>query len=201
MGGYLATKHLINRGCQQIAHFYGDFNLEIYRNRYKGYLKALKGSGIPVNKHLIFRCMGGINEGAKLIRELKDLGKLPDGIFSCSDYSALGALLELKKIGVEVPEEIKIIGFSNELFTQFLNIPISSINQTPLKMGIKAAELFMNSQNAAPGGPENVILKPELIIRQSSGGTGFEEEQRSDFPAWQYIIPNNIFILSQILSG
>lgn len=179
MGGYLATKHLINRGCQRIAHFHGDLNLEIYRNRYNGYLRALKDSGILINKHLIFPCTGGIEEGAKLAGQLNDSGKLPDAIFSSSDYSALGALLELKNKGVEVPDEIKIIGFSNELFTQFLDIPISSIDQTPLKMGNKAAELFLKSGDRNPGGPENVILKPELIIRQSTGGTAFQQNKKT----------------------
>lgn len=169
-GGFLATEHLIKQGCKQIAHFSGDLNLEIYRKRYDGYLKALTKYGLrPVDEYLL-QVNSKLESGASAIKKLWELAKKPDAIFSSSDYAALGAIQELKKVGVKVPDDVSVVGFSNEPFTKYMELPITSVDQTPLKMGKIAAQVFLEQTNAKqkPGIEKRVVLPPKLYIRKSS---------------------------------
>lgn len=167
---YESTVHLINQGCKNIAHFAGDFNLDIYKQRFDGYLQALKDYGLKFNKQFFFKTdqtiEGGI-EGMKYIwqHELK-----PDAIFSSSDFALAGAIQVIRELNLAIPEDIAITGFSNEPFTQFLETPISTVDQCPSKMGEKAAEIFLNKvQHKEKLEKENHIsLTPEFLIRKST---------------------------------
>ncbi len=168
--GYLATEHLISQGCKRIAHFSGDLNLEIYKNRHDGYISALEDNGLKVNPNYILTTLSSIEAGAAAARELWELEPKPDAVFSASDYTALGAIQELKKIGVKIPEDFCISGFSNEPFTKYMELPITSVDQTPLRMGKIAAQVFLEQVDSTEKLTieKKVVLDPELIIRNSS---------------------------------
>ncbi|WP_318344686.1 LacI family DNA-binding transcriptional regulator [Flagellimonas baculiformis] len=173
-GGYMATEHLIQQGAQRIAHFCGDLNLEIYKNRNNGFLKALEDHNIPVNKNLIIHTNSRIEAGAEAVAKLWSKKNRPDAIFSSSDYAALGAIQELRKLKVKIPEEVGVVGFSNEPFTKYMELPMSSIDQTPVTMGEIAAQVFLeqiNNKQHVLSVEKRVVLAPELVIRKSSNKT------------------------------
>lgn len=143
-GGFMATEHLINQGCTRIAHFSGDLNLEIYTNRYEGYKAALKKHNIPFISELVMTVSSKIESGAAAVAKLLDLKQKPDAIFSAGDHNALGAIQELRRRKVKIPRDICVVGFSNEPFTKYMELPITSVDQTPLIMGKIAAEVFWN---------------------------------------------------------
>lgn len=169
-GGFMATEHLIKQGCTRIAHFSGDLNLEIYTNRYEGYKAALKKHNIPVNPKLVMMVSSKIESGAAAVAKLWDLKEKPDAIFSAGDHNALGAIQELRRRKVKIPEDICVVGFSNEPFTKYMELPITSVDQTPQIMGKIAAEVFLEQiegkQNLTI--EKKVVLAPELCIRASS---------------------------------
>ncbi len=168
-GGYLATEHLIQQGCKKIVHFKGDSNLEIYSNRENGYLAALKKYNIPINQDFIIQVNSTIKAGAKAIVQLWQSSEKPDGIFSAGDYSTLGAIQKLKQMGIRIPEEVCVIGFGNEPFTKHMEMPISSIDQTPLEMGKIAARVFLEQiEGKTLTNEKKVVLAPRLCIRSSS---------------------------------
>lgn len=168
--GFMATEHLINEGCTKIAHLSGDINLEIYRNRYEGYIAALKKHHIEINEELVIHTSSKIESGVQAITQLWELEDKPDAIFSAGDYAALGAIQELKERGIKIPEEVCVVGFSNEPFTKYMELPITSIDQTPLMMGKIAAQVFLEQVkgNESLSIEKKVVLSPELIIRDSS---------------------------------
>lgn len=169
-GGFLATEHLILQGCKQIAHLSGDLNLEIYRNRYEGYLKALRKHDLePLDDHLL-QVNSKVESGASAVKKLWKSVQKPDAIFSSSDYAALGAIQELKKMGIKVPKDVCIVGFSNEPFTKYMELPITSVDQTPLEMGKIAAQVFLEKINGKQTltVDKKVVLAPKLYIRESS---------------------------------
>ncbi len=169
-GGYMATEHLITQGCKKIAYFSGDLNLEIYRHRYEGYLAALQNNHIPFNKALVIKTNSKIESGASAVTTLWELDKKPDAIFSASDYAALGAIQELKRRNIEIPKDVCVVGFSNEPFTKYMDLPISSVDQTPLEMGKIAAGVFLEQIRGSDilTMDKKVVLTPELCIRDSS---------------------------------
>lgn len=173
-GGFTATEHLIKQGCRRIVHFSGDLNLEIYKNRCEGYKAALKKHGLPIRKEYIIQVNSKIESGASAIAELWEMEEKPDAIFSAGDYAALGAIQELKKRHVKIPEEVCVVGFSNEPFTKYMELPMSSVDQTPLEMGKIAAQVFLEQVKGKQTLTieKKVVLAPELCIRNSSNRIG-----------------------------
>jgi LacI family transcriptional regulator len=169
-GGYKATQHLIDSGCKKIAHFSGDTNIEIYKERFMGYQQALIDNNIDFIDEYVIRTKSSLEEGKKSIKKLLKLNNPPDAIFSASDFAALGAIQELKSKGIKVPTDFSVIGFANEPFTKFMELSISTIDQFPQEMGRMTARVFLEQVN----NPEKVkiekkvVLEPELIIRKSS---------------------------------
>lgn len=171
-GGYQATKHLIKQGCKHIAHLTGERTLEIYNERHRGYKQALLDYGFKYDTDYVVRARSKIEEGKNAIKKLLKLKTPPDGIFSSSDYVALGALNELKKMGYKIPDDIKIVGFSNAQFTSLMELTMSTVDQSPLEMGKIAARVFLE-QEENEGGiqiEKKVVLPPKLLIRKSSKG-------------------------------
>lgn len=169
-GGYTATKHLINEGCQRIAHLSGDQSLEIYENRFKGYKQALIDSGIEFNEDYVLRTKSSVDAGIAAAKTLLSLATPPDAIFSSSDFAGLGAIQELKEQGVKIPEDFCVVGFGNEPFTKFMELSISSVDQSPLEMGKMTAKVFLEQINNTDNLKieKKVILVPELHTRKSS---------------------------------
>lgn len=169
-GGFMATEHLIMQGCKRIAHFSGDLNLEIYTNRYEGYKAALKKHNIPLNSELVMMVSSKIESGAAAVTKLWDLKEKPDAIFSAGDHNALGALQELRRRKIRIPQDICVVGFSNEPFTKYMEMPITSVDQTPQVMGKIAAEVFLEQIEGKQTLTieKKVVLTPELCIRASS---------------------------------
>lgn len=173
-GGFAATEHLIRQGCRRIVHFSGDLNLEIYKNRCEGYKAALKKHKLPVREEYIIQVNSKIESGASAIAELWEMEEKPDAVFSAGDYAALGAIQELKRRNVRIPEDVCVVGFSNEPFTKYMELPMSSVDQTPLEMGKIAAQVFLEQVKGKQTLTieKKVVLTPELCIRNSSNRIG-----------------------------
>jgi LacI family transcriptional regulator len=169
-GAYIATVHLIEQGCTRIAHFTTERKINIYKERYRGYINALEDHGIPLNESMVFSGNLQLEDGQSHTLELIGSGSQFDAIFSASDYAAMGAMQVLKEHGIRIPEDVALVGFLNEPFTSFTDPPLSTVNQFPIEMGRTAANLFFNALNSEKKKtvPKKTVLQPELIIRQSS---------------------------------
>ena len=168
-GAYNATKHLIEQGCKYIAHMTIDLALFIYQNRLAGYKQALLDHGMDFNPDYVIALQSEIVAGKDAAKKLMSLPIPPDAIFSATDLGALGAIQYLKEIGKVIPDEFCVVGFSNEPFTQFMELPISSVDQAPLLMGQTAAKVFLEQMDSEGIKIEkNVVLNPSLEIRKSS---------------------------------
>jgi len=176
-GGFKAVSHLIEQGCTKIAHFMGKQRINIYEERLRGYEDALKQNNIPINEKwilegdLIAETEQVLNVGRKLTQQILKLDEVPDAIFSSSDFAAMGAIQVLKEKGIKIPEEMALVGFSNDLSTSFIDPPLTSVDQHSRQMGKLAAELFLeqaNTDNGTTFTPRKTVLSPELIVRASS---------------------------------
>lgn len=172
-GGYKATQHLIDNGCKRIVHFAGDLNIEIFNERFSGYKQALIDNEIDYIEDYVLTTGSSPEDGKKAVKKLLKMKNPPDAIFSASDFTALGAIQELRTNNYKIPEDVSVIGFSNEPFTQFMELSISTIDQFPLEMGKMTAKLFLEQVNS----PEKikiekkVVIDPKLLIRQSTKKT------------------------------
>ena len=166
----MVVEHLIDQNCKRIAHIGGRRHTRIFKNRIVGFIDTLKKHNLPFEDDLILECDLTLEDGRQQMEKLLKLPIPPDAVYVASDYAALGALQVMKEHNIKVPEDIALVGFSNEPFTSFVSPPISTVNQHSSQIGRIAAETFIkriNEKNWKPKLTKN-ILKSELIIRDSS---------------------------------
>ena len=170
LGAFKATEHLIQQGCKRIAHFTNTLKISIYKERLRGYREALLHYGVKYDESLVIESNLQLDDGRNSMLQLLKLKEIPDGLFSASAFGALGALQVLKEKGYSIPDDVAIVGFSNEPFTSFTEPSLSVVDQHSMRMGNAAAEIFLEEMAAKDKKfiPQKIVLKPELIIRQSS---------------------------------
>ncbi|MBW8325319.1 MAG: LacI family transcriptional regulator [Prolixibacteraceae bacterium] len=167
-GGYRVTQHLIDQGYKRIGHLAGPQNLMTYYDRKNGYMEALRKNSIPYDESLVIINTLTSDEGVTAIQQLMDLPHPPDAVFCGNDTTALSVMIYLRDKGIRIPEDIGIVGFSNEPFSKVVSPSISTIAQPGFIMGQKAAELIIRKIENKERTYQTITLPTELIIRESS---------------------------------
>ena len=168
-GGFIATEHLIEQGYKKIAILAGPQTLGISNSRLEGYKKALKKHDIKYDDELVIYCDFNQDFAFYATEELLSSKKRPDAIFTISDRMAIGAMLAIKKKGLKMPEEIGLVGFNNEPSLALFSPSISSVEQPSFEIGKLAGKIFIEQfLNNDFSNHKEVILKPKLVIRESS---------------------------------
>jgi LacI family transcriptional regulator len=169
-GAYQAVEHLISQGCKRIAHFCGPRHVSIYHNRFEGYKAALLKNNLTFDESLVFNGVITRDTGEQAAQAISKLKPLPDAIFSAGDFSAMGAILKFKELGLKIPQDIAVIGFANEPYDDMLEPRLSSVDQHSIEIGHSVARLFFEEVKDTQGNmkPRRIVLKPELRIRESS---------------------------------
>jgi LacI family transcriptional regulator len=167
-GSFRVVRHMIGKGYRRIVHFAGPEYLNVYRDRKRGYLDALKQSNIPVDEELIIYDSLTIEAGRRSMEELLKKGIVPDALFSSSDYSALGALLYMQEKGYRIPQDFGVAGFSNEKFTSYIRPSLTTVDQQSNEMGKYCMNLFLREVRGDAGPPGKVMLNPEVLFREST---------------------------------
>lgn len=170
LGAYQMVRHLIEQGSKRIAHFTSPKKISIFQERLRGYKDALIDHGIPFQEELVIESNLQLVDGRHSMEMLLELKQLPDAVFSASDYGAMGAMQVLKERGIKIPSQIALAGFSNDPFTSFTDPPLTTVDQKSKIIGNMATQLFFEQLNAKGKKflPQKVVLKPEIIIRESS---------------------------------
>ncbi|MCM5662405.1 LacI family DNA-binding transcriptional regulator [Galbibacter mesophilus] len=164
-----ATEHLIEMGCKKIAHLSGPKNLAIYKNRLKGYKDALKLNDIPFDSKLVFASALHQEDGYRLADDIIKSKKAIDGIVSANDLAAIGAMKKLKESKVRIPEDIAVVGFSNEPMSAVIEPALSTVDQSGYDIGKIACNLLIDSlKNDGAIATKTVTLSPTLIKRAST---------------------------------
>lgn len=170
-GAFQAVEHLIQTGSKRIAHIAGPETLQITKNRLNGYIDALKKYNHAIDEELI--CYGdfSINKGRDCTRQMLTFPNPPDAIFAVNDPSAFGAMLEIKARSLRIPEDVAVVGFTDEQpLTELVEPSLTSVSQPVFETGKIAAELFIKriQTGITSAEPERIVLKASLIIRNSS---------------------------------
>lgn len=170
-GAFQAVEYLIKTGCRKIAHISGPPNLSISKHRMSGYLDALNRHHIPIDHQLIFNVNGFSPEyGVEATKAMLKLPQLPDAIFAINDGIAIGAMYVIKEAGIQIPNQISVVGFDDEPHSSYFIPPLTSVWQPVYDMGLLSARILLNKLQGhkLTALPRCEILKPELIVRESS---------------------------------
>jgi LacI family transcriptional regulator len=172
--GFMATEHLINIGKRRIAHIGGEL-ISTSVGRLKGYKKALQKHGLPFQEELVILHSrleeAGDQIGARAMSDLLKSKKRPDAVFCYNDLTAIGAIRHLLANGLRVPQDVAVIGCGNLRLSSYLEVPLSSIDQSTQQQGEDAAELALSLISGKKKiAPKSWLVEPQLLARASTLG-------------------------------
>lgn len=172
-GGYLATSHLIQKGCSRIAHITGPLLSNLYIDRHKGFMKAMKEHSLVVRKEwIISQELTTVNADIAM-DILFAMKPYPDALFAASDVTAFTALKWARGKGIKVPEDFKIVGYSNDPRSSISSPSVTTIDQFPSRIGDAVVEKLMTilkpcKEVVFPASHKPVIMPVQLIERMST---------------------------------
>jgi LacI family transcriptional regulator len=173
-GGFLATEYLLQKGHKNIGVIVGELNGDEVgtspQERLKGYKHALEEFNVTFDRKNVaevkdFDYKDGKNGLVKLLSANKKL----DAIFcAAGDYTAMGILEECKRRGIKMPSDIAVVGYDDLEMSGVVSPPLTTIRQSISEMGREAFKLASQAITGKIKEPQNIILQPELIIRESA---------------------------------
>lgn len=178
MGAEMATEHLLAVGRRCIGHISGPHDWWEVRERKAGWAGVLGGACLPCDDALVHEGDWYASSGEHGLQALLKKHKGLDAVFVANDQMALGALQAAHKSGCRVPDDIAIVGFDNTPESAYFWPPLTTVDQHLREVGGEAVRLLNSLIDARSTGatgaaavhqPSTVTLKPELIVRESSG--------------------------------
>lgn len=167
VGSYTAVNHLIDTGCHRIGCIFPVIDRKQYESRLVGYRDALYYHNLPYDESLIQTC----SPDSEVIYEttvqfLK--ATHPDGIFCLYDYAAIPVMKAIVSLGLRIPEDIRLIGYDNIYVSAYTPISLSTIDTHGYEVGRRAAELLIRQINNPEEPLHQIVIKPDLVIRDST---------------------------------
>lgn len=166
-GVRLALEYLIERGHRRVGYISGNPNSSDGPARLKAFRALSKQLNLDQDEELTVYGDFTFESGEREVAKLLDLKKRPTAIFTASDYMAIGAMRTIKARGLSIPKDIALIGFDNTLEAAYVEPSLTTIRQPLQDMGEKAVDLAIHSMREPDAEPQTLVLKPELIKRQS----------------------------------
>ncbi|MFC0775270.1 LacI family DNA-binding transcriptional regulator [Terrimonas alba] len=171
---FTAVEHLIKKGRKRIAHLAGPDSLINSKLRLQGYLDALKKHKIPIDNNLIISYDLSLEKVKIYVQHFLTLSPPPDALFCMNDPTAIAAMRVIKQNKLRIPQDIAVVGFSNDLSSELVDPALTTMAQPTFDLGREAARLVLNEINnegntdGAKTNHKTVVLKTQLLIREST---------------------------------
>lgn len=168
--GYEATKYMYNKGCKNIGLITGDMKLSPYKDRYNGYIKALKELGLKETSSSSEFSVNSMEYGYECTLDLLDKNPKIDGIMAAVDAQGIGAMRALKERNIKFPKDIKIISLTGHIIGSMLETTMTSMEMPAEEIGNKAAQMAIEEINAPSDNKpssQNLVFSSVLVERES----------------------------------
>ena len=166
MGAFTAVTHLIETGCRRIAFYGASMNLEISKNRYNGYRDALLRHGLKADSSLEFIC-DNREDAEEITPKVLKRPDRPDAFFAINDDTAIAILYTAKRMGLKVPEEVSICGFTNGERAVACDPMLTTVEQRGHMVGEEAVDVLVaHVEGLLPKGKvEKKVVRTRLVVR------------------------------------
>ena len=162
-----ATLHLIDTGSKRVAFLGGPNHLDMVRRRKHGYLEALKQRRLPIDRDIIICDKIDFECSREAALKILSSDNRPDAILAFNDIITYAAFDAIKTLGLRIPEDVAIIGFTDTDASAFVTPKLSSIEDQSHKTGAVACELLMRIIGGDPKIYKEIV--PMMLkIRESS---------------------------------
>jgi len=163
-GGYLATRHLLERGRRKILMLNGFMYKSVARMRYEGYVRAMSEYGLQ--PYMMVEIEEGYESAFNKIMELKDTEF--DALFCFNDVFAIAALKALRLLKRRVPEDVAVVGYDDISYAEFVQPSLTTVRIDKFLEGVVAFEMLYERLSNLRTDPKQVVLDVELIVREST---------------------------------
>lgn len=165
-GGRMAFDHLYKKGCRNILHIRGPKTFEATELRYKGFLNAAKEKGIEVDI-VEFETDFHVRMLEDSLSNIKNIDNY-DGIFVFNDIAAAMVMKHLKSKGIDIPNEIQVIGFDDSFIGELLHPSLTTIRQPVKDLGSLAVKLLVQQINEEKVPVKDYYIETRLIERETT---------------------------------
>ncbi|MBS4707943.1 HTH-type transcriptional regulator GalR [Aeromonas caviae] len=166
-GSWLATRHLIQEGHKKIGFLCSNHQISDSQDRLQGYLDALQEHNIPVDERLISRGSPDELGGEAAMTELLSRGQQTTAVVCYNDSMAAGALSVLSDNGIDVPQDLSLVGFDDVLISRYLRPRLTTVRYPIIAMATQAAELAIALAKGGPLPQTTHMFSPTLVRRHS----------------------------------
>lgn len=170
-GALEATKYLLSMGHTSIACLQGIPDSRINIERVNGYIKALEMNNRKINTELILGDNYSINSGYVNMHKLLALNTRPTAILALSNLISLGAMRAVKEIGIRIPHDVSIISFDDNPYSEFLWVPMTTINQNKKQIGCISVDILLKEINGETNDNDHetskIYIDAEIVYRDS----------------------------------
>jgi len=165
--GFDAAKHLIDYGHKDIGVITGDMSSPSSDLRLQGFMSAISQAGLKVSQEKIVNAEYSMEGGERGVSKLL-LGDCPTAICCFSDEIALGAMAKLRHNGIQVPEDISVIGFDGIKFGKYSNPALTTILQPAAEIGEICTRILVQLLEGERPSKIRHVLPHSLKIRGST---------------------------------
>ncbi|NIA09967.1 MAG: substrate-binding domain-containing protein [Nitrospiraceae bacterium] len=167
----LITQHLIDHGYKKIAHLRGSLKVSISRARLAGFKNTLLKNNLEIYDYLIVKAGFHEKGGYRAMKQLLALphGKRPRAVVAINDPAAFGAMEAIYEKGLKIPEDIAIVGFSDDIRASLMPTPLTTIRQPAYEIGKAASQKLIDIIEGRNIKPEKIVIDGDIIIRKSCG--------------------------------
>ncbi len=167
-GAFKAVDHLASVGCKNIVHFAASQHLMIGRNRAMGYREAMRKNNLPFTEDMIIQC-DSFDCAKEMTEKLLKEKNPPDGIFAVNDLTAIGAMLAIKKAGLNIPDDIAVVGFSNGNYATMTEPSLTTVEQHGYEIGKIAINLLLDRLRSDYDYEAITrMIRTDLVVREST---------------------------------
>lgn len=171
-GARVATEHLVSQGHRRIAFIGHSTSRAVNILREQGYRAALSGHGIDIDPRLVLDGDGTTESGRAATEHMFVRDVLPTAFFCVNDATALGVIIALNARRYDLPRQFSIMGFDDISFASFVTPSLTTMKQPRFKIGAEAMDLLLALLEGRPAESREVLLRPELIVRNSVARIG-----------------------------
>lgn len=167
-GSYIATEYLINLGHKRIAFLNGNDTLDTYYIKQKGYVKAMKDYGLPVEDTYIAHVESDFSGSGGYLgtMEFLSLSEVPTAIVTAGDQFALGAYRAIQSSGLKIAEDISVVGFSGSPLSIGIYPQLTTVSQFGNEVGIESAKMLVDVLENRPV-EKTIVFEPKILYRNS----------------------------------
>ena len=162
-----ATQHLLDTGSRRIAFVGGPNHLDMVRRRKHGYLDALRDNHIPIDRNLVSCGKIDYQDGCEATRRLLEMDERPDAILAFNDILAFAAFTTIKEMGLRIPDDVALIGFTDDAHAKYVTPRMSAIEDQSHLMGVTACQLLLKGIQGDPKVYKRIVPQ-QLVIRETS---------------------------------